>query len=106
MQYKIAKIIAKSIATPAKRWYYDYSLAKRKKNKREGETRMVNSKLLKSKMAEENITQDYLADRLKLSQPTLSLKLNNNRSFTIDEMLCVVDVLNIEPADLRKFFLA
>lgn len=67
---------------------------------------MVNSKLLKSKMAEENITQDYLADRLKLSQPTLSLKLNNNRSFTIDEMFCVVDVLNIEPADLRKFFLA
>lgn len=66
---------------------------------------MVNSKLLKSKMAEENITQDYLADRLKLSQPTLSLKLNNNRSFTIDEMFCVVDVLNIEPADLRKFFL-
>lgn len=66
---------------------------------------MVNSKLLKSKMAEENITQDYLADRLKLSQPTLSLKLNNNRSFTIDEMFCVVDILNIEPTDLRKFFL-
>lgn len=67
---------------------------------------MVNSKLLKSKMVEENVTQDYLADRLKLSQPTLSLKLNNNRSFTIEEMFCVVDVLNIEPADLRKFFLA
>ena len=67
---------------------------------------MVNSKLLKSKMAEENVTQDYLADRLKLSQPTLSLKLNNNRSFTIEEMFCVVDVLNIEPAEFRKFFLA
>lgn len=67
---------------------------------------MVNSKLLKSKMAEENVTQDYLADRLKLSQPTLSLKLNNNRSFTIEEMFCVVDVLNIEPTEFRKFFLA
>lgn len=67
---------------------------------------MVNSKLLKSKMAEKNVTQDYLADRLKLSQPTLSLKLNNNRAFTIEEMFCVVDVLSIAPEDLRKFFLA
>lgn len=67
---------------------------------------MVNSKLLKCKMVEENVTQDYLADRLKLSQPTLSLKLNNNRAFTIEEMFCVVDVLSIAPEDLRKFFLA
>lgn len=67
---------------------------------------MVNSKLLKSKMVEESVTQSYLADRLKLSQPTLSLKLNNNRSFTIEEMFCVVDVLNIEYAEIRKFFLA
>lgn len=66
---------------------------------------MVNSKLLKSKMAEESVTQSYLADRLKLSQPTLSLKLNNNRSFTIEEMFCVADVLNIECAEIRKFFL-
>ncbi|WP_409334930.1 DUF739 family protein [Aedoeadaptatus coxii] len=57
-------------------------------------------------MAEENITQDYLADKLKLSQPTLSLKLNNNRSFTIEEMFSVVEILNIEPTEIRDFFLA
>lgn len=67
---------------------------------------MVNSKLLKCKMVEKNVTQDYLADRLKLSQSTLSLKLNNNRAFTIEEMFCVVDMLSIAPEDLRKFFLA
>ncbi len=77
-----------------------------RKKQRKGGMYVVNSKLLKCKMAEENVTQDYLADRLKLSQPTLSLKLNNNRAFTIEEMFCVVDVLSIAPEDLRKFFLA
>lgn len=77
-----------------------------RKKQRKGGMYVVNSKLLKCKMVEENVTQDYLADRLKLSQPTLSLKLNNNRAFTIEEMFCVVDVLSIAPEDLRKFFLA
>lgn len=77
-----------------------------RKKTTEGGMYVVNSKLLKCKMVEENVTQDYLADRLKLSQPTLSLKLNNNRAFTIEEMFCVVDVLSIAPEDLRKFFLA
>lgn len=67
---------------------------------------MVNSKLLKNKMAEENVNQDYLAYKLKMSQPTLSLKLNNNRSFTIDEMFKVAEILKIEPTSLREFFLA
>lgn len=66
----------------------------------------INKRLLKSKMAEEGVTQSYLADRLKLSKSTLSLKLNNNRFFTIEEMFCVVDVLNIENAEIKKFFLA
>lgn len=76
-----------------------------RKKQQKGGMYVVNSKLLKCKMVEENVTQDYLADRLKLSQPTLSLKLNNNRAFTIEEMFCVVDVLSIAPEDLRKFFL-
>lgn len=74
------------------------------RNNQEGGMYVVNSKLLKNKMAEENITQDYLADKLKLSQPTLSLKLNNNRSFTIEEMFSVVEILNIEPREIRDFF--
>ncbi len=76
------------------------------RNNKKGGMYLVNSKLLKNKMAEENITQDYLADKLKLSQPTLSLKLNNNRSFTIEEMFSVVEILNIEPTEIRDFFLA
>ncbi|EGS30247.1 DNA-binding helix-turn-helix protein [Peptoniphilus sp. oral taxon 375 str. F0436] len=67
---------------------------------------MVNSKLLKTKMAKENVNQEYLAYKLKIAQPTLNLKINNNRSFTIEEMFDLAEILNIDPGDLRQFFLA
>lgn len=67
---------------------------------------MVNTKLIKTKMAQENVNQEYLAYKLKIAQPTLNLKINNNRSFTIEEMFDLADVLNIDSGELRQFFLA
>ena len=65
---------------------------------------MVNSKALKSKMTLLEIKQEYLADKLKISQSALSQKLNNERSVTIDEMFRMSEILKIKPSDFKFYF--
>ena len=65
---------------------------------------MVNTKLIRSRMDKLDIKEEYLADRLKLAQSSLNLKINNKRSLTIEEMFLMSDLLEIEVDELREFF--
>lgn len=66
---------------------------------------MVNSRLLKNRMEDKSVTQEYMADQLKLGRSTFTQKLNNSRTFSIEEMFKVAEVLNIDAGELRQFFL-
>ena len=59
---------------------------------------------LKKRMEEKGIKQEYLADKLKIAQSTLSLKMNNQRKTEIPEMFVIQDVLEIKDSELRIFF--
>lgn len=65
---------------------------------------MINTTLMKERMSELNLKEEYLADKMKMAQSTLNLKINNKRSFTIEEMFEISDYLEIKDAELQKFF--
>ena len=64
----------------------------------------MNTELVKKRMDDLGVKQDYLADKLKMAQSTLSLKLNNSRKLEISEMFKIQDILKIKDAELRIFF--
>lgn len=66
---------------------------------------MVNTELIRNRMGQLDLKEEYLADKLKLAQSSLNLKINNKRSFTIEEMFTMAQVLEIEDGNLREFFL-
>lgn len=66
---------------------------------------MVNTELIRNRMGQLDLKEEYLADKLKLAQSSLNLKINNKRSFTIEEMFTMAQVLEIEDSNLREFFL-
>lgn len=65
---------------------------------------MVNTKLVKERMAKLDLKEEYLADKMKIAQSSLNLKINNKRSLTIEEMFEFANCLEIEDSELRKFF--
>lgn len=65
---------------------------------------MINTTLMKERMSELNLKEEYLADKMKMAQSTLNLKINNKRSFTIEEMFEISDYLEIKDSELQKFF--
>lgn len=65
---------------------------------------MVNTTLMKERISELNLKEEYLADKMKMAQSTLNLKINNKRSFTIEEMFEISDYLEIKDSELQKFF--
>ena len=65
---------------------------------------MINTALMKKRMSELNLKEEYLADKMKMAQSTLNLKINNKRSFTIEEMFEISDYLEIKDGELQNFF--
>lgn len=65
---------------------------------------MINSALMKERMSELNLKEEYLADKMKMAQSTLNLKINNKRSFTIEEMFEISEYLEIKDGELQNFF--
>lgn len=65
---------------------------------------MINTTLMKERMSELNLKEEYLADKMKMAQSTLNLKINNKRSFTIEEMFEISDYLEIKDGELQNFF--
>ena len=71
-----------------------------------GGENMINSNKLKGRMRELQITQADLAAKLGLSPCTVSQKINNVRSFDLEEAEVVCNVLSIGSEEFSKYFFA
>ena len=65
---------------------------------------MVNSRKLKARMVEQNITQSELAKAMSLSQATVNQKINNTRAMTIDEAFFIQNYLSISKDEFKLYF--
>jgi transcriptional regulator with XRE-family HTH domain len=67
----------------------------------------MNVNKLKGRMVEAGYTQRTLAIAAKMSENTLSSKLNERRPFNTDEVLVICDLLHItDPAEKAQIFLS
>lgn len=68
---------------------------------------MVQTNLLKGKIVMSGISRRELAKMIHMSESTLSDKINGKRSFTIDEVELLCDILDIKSSDEKvSIFLA
>ena len=67
---------------------------------------MVNTNKLKGRMKELEITQADVAKSLGIAQPTANQKLNNIRSFDLEEAEKLSDMLHIEAGEFGAYFFA
>ncbi len=63
------------------------------------------SKLL-GKIREQGFTQDQLAKQIPMDRSTLSLKLNNKRSFRMKEIERICTILSIPLDSIGEYFFA
>ena len=55
---------------------------------------------IKRVMKEKKITQEYLAEQLGVSQGTVSLIMNGKSALTVNTLLQIAKVLEVDPASL------
>lgn len=67
---------------------------------------MVNTNKLKGRMKELNITQADVAKELNIAQPTANQKINNIRSFDLEEAEILAKMLHIEAGEFGTYFFA
>ena len=68
---------------------------------------MVQTNLLKGKIVMSGISRKELAKMIHMSESTLSDKINGKRSFTVDEVELLCDILDIKSSDEKvSIFLA
>ncbi|MDE5991707.1 MAG: helix-turn-helix domain-containing protein [Oscillospiraceae bacterium] len=67
---------------------------------------MVNTNKLKGRMKELEITQADVAKVLGIAQPTANQKLNNIRSFDLEEAEKLSAMLHIEAGEFGTYFFA
>ena len=65
---------------------------------------MVRSEMIKKRMQQMDLKQEYVADKMKMAQSTLNLKINNSRAFTIEEIFKLAKLLELEDSQLREYF--
>ena len=58
---------------------------------------------LEAEMVRKGITQNQLAELLKLNSSTVSLKMNGKRDFSLNEAMRIKDILNVD-IPLEKLF--
>jgi transcriptional regulator with XRE-family HTH domain len=59
---------------------------------------------LRAKLKYEDLSQLDLARQINISAPTMTLKLNGERPFTMPEVFRICDVLNIPEKDILVYF--
>ncbi len=59
---------------------------------------------LRGKIRECNLTQEQLAEAIRINKGTLSAKLNGQFAFTTTEMLSIGSALNIPKNELGDYF--
>ena len=67
---------------------------------------MVNTNLLKAKIAEHGMNAGDFAKLLGVSRQSISLKMNNIREFKASEIQQAINILDIDSADTSKYFFA
>ena len=68
---------------------------------------MVQTNLLKGKIVMSGISRKELAKKIHMSESTLSDKINGKRSFTVDEVERLCEILGIVSSDEKvSIFLA
>jgi transcriptional regulator with XRE-family HTH domain len=55
---------------------------------------------IRAEMARRSLTQSALADRLGISQPSLSKRLSGQTEIEVRDLLGIADALGVAPADL------
>jgi predicted DNA-binding protein (UPF0251 family) len=68
---------------------------------------MTNVLILKGKLAENNITQEAVADKMGITRSTFYRKMKENgKSFTVEEVHKLVKILSLTTKDVMKIFFA
>lgn len=67
---------------------------------------MVNTRKIKARMCEQQITQKDLAKAMGLAQPTVNQKLNNIRPMDLNEAERLSGLLKISPEEFAEYFFA
>ena len=65
---------------------------------------MLNSRLIKQRMAQMGLTQKNLAEMLNLASPTVNQKINNSRPLTLQEAEKIAKILKIEDNLFGEYF--
>ena len=65
-----------------------------------------NTRKIKGRMAELGLTQKDIAEKLDLSQATVSQKISGSRPLYLDEAQKIAELLCIEDEEFRSFFWA
>ena len=67
---------------------------------------MINVLKIKGRMREKNLTQELLAEKMKLNPSTLNYKINskNGEYLTISEVEKLIDILEIPKSELSLYF--
>ena len=65
---------------------------------------MLNSKLIKQRMAQMGLTQKNLAEMLNLASPTVNQKIYNSRPLTLQEAEKIAKILKIEDNLFGEYF--
>lgn len=62
--------------------------------------------ILRGKLVEAGITQRDLAEKLSLSVTSITRKMNGLNEFTLNEVVQICNVLNLDDADKLRIFFA
>lgn len=65
---------------------------------------MINSNKVKGKMRELGLTQKKVATELKIAEPTVNQKINNQRPFTLSEIEDLIKILKIPNEEFNHYF--
>jgi DNA-binding XRE family transcriptional regulator len=92
------------LLTNAKR--YDILKIQKLHNATKGGGNMVNTNKIKGRMKELEITQADVAKTLDIAQPTANQKINNIRSFDLEEAEKLAKLLHIDSGEFGTYFFA
>lgn len=67
---------------------------------------MFQKNVFRARLAEHNITQTDIADRLHIARGTLSEKVNGHNDFTNNEALAIKNILHLTNEDFWSIFFA
>lgn len=71
-----------------------------------GGGRMINSRLLKSFIVKNGLTQKQVAENIGISKQSFSAKINNKVNFKVDEAVSIALLLQLTDIETTEIFFA